>query len=169
MKPDWDKLMDAFADSKTALVADVDCTAEGKPLCDSNGVKGFPSLKYGDPSALEDYKGGREYDSLEKFADENLKAMCSPNNIDLCGEEKKAEIQKIQAMSDAELEAAISENSKLIDEAEEVFKNGVTELQEKYKKLMEDKEKGLQDIHESGLGLMKAVKAGAGKKGSGEL
>ena len=37
MKPDWDKLMDAFADSTTALVADVDCTADGKPLCDANG------------------------------------------------------------------------------------------------------------------------------------
>ena len=27
------------------LVAHVDCTAEGKPLCDANGVKGFPTLK----------------------------------------------------------------------------------------------------------------------------
>jgi len=169
MKPDWDKLMDAFADSKTALVADVDCTADGKPLCDSNGVKGFPTLKYGDPSALEDYKGGRDFESLKKFADENLKPMCSPTNIDLCDDEKKAEIQKYQAMSDAELEAAISEKTKAMDEAEEVFKNGVTELQDKYQKLMEAKDKTLEDIKNSGLGLMKAVKAAAGKKGSDEL
>ena len=26
MKPAWDSLMEEFADSKTALVADVDCT-----------------------------------------------------------------------------------------------------------------------------------------------
>jgi len=169
MKPDWDKLMDAFADSKTALVADVDCTAEGKPLCDSNGVRGYPTIKYGDPSALEDYKGGRDYDSLKKFAEENLKPMCSPSNIDLCDDEKKAEIQKYQAMSDAELEAAISEKSKAMDEAEEVFKNGVTELQDTYQKLMEAKDKTLEDIKNSGLGLMKAVKAAAGKKGSDEL
>jgi len=169
MKPDWDKLMDAFADSKTALVADVDCTAEGKPLCDSNGIRGYPTIKYGDPSALEDYKGGRDYDSLEKFANENLKPMCSPTNIDLCDDEKKAEIEKYQAMSDADLEAAISEKAKAMDEAEEVFKNGVTELQETYQKLMEAKDKTLEDIKNSGLGLMKAVKAAASKKGSDEL
>jgi hypothetical protein len=43
MKPDWDKLMDAFADSDSALVGDVDCTAEGKDLCTQQGVKGYVS------------------------------------------------------------------------------------------------------------------------------
>ena len=46
MKPDWDKLMEEFKDSPTALVADVDCTADGKPICDDNGVRGFPTLKW---------------------------------------------------------------------------------------------------------------------------
>jgi len=64
MKPAWDKLMTEYSSSKSALVADVDCTAAGKPLCDSNGVRGFPTIKYGDPSNLEDYKGGRDFDSL---------------------------------------------------------------------------------------------------------
>merc|ERR1712007_265561 len=48
------------------LVAEVDCTADGKPLCDANGVRGFPTLKYGDPTSLDDYSGGRDYDSLAK-------------------------------------------------------------------------------------------------------
>merc|ERR1712157_452428 len=86
--------MDAYADSKTALVADVDCTAEGKPLCDSHGVQGFPTIKWGDPSNLEDYEGGRDFASLEKFAKENLKPMCSPKNIDLCDDEKKEKTQE---------------------------------------------------------------------------
>ena len=30
MKPDWDKLAEKFAGSATQLVADVDCTTEGK-------------------------------------------------------------------------------------------------------------------------------------------
>lgn len=169
MKPDWDKLMDAFADSKTALVADVDCTAEGKPLCDDNGVKGYPSIKYGDPTALEDYKGARDYDSLKKFAEENLKPMCSPSNVDLCDAEKKAEIEKFQAMSEADLEAAISEKTKLMDEAEETFKTGVSKLQETYQQMMEAKDATVESIKNSGLGLMKAVKASAPKKGSAEL
>ena len=72
MKPAWDKLMDAFKDSNTALVGDVDCTAAGKPLCDSNGVRGFPTIKYGDPADLQDYNGGRDFDALKKFVESTL-------------------------------------------------------------------------------------------------
>ena len=45
-------------------MADVDCTAAGKPLCDSNGIKGFPTIKYGDPSDLQTYEGGRDDPNL---------------------------------------------------------------------------------------------------------
>merc|ERR1719274_268206 len=109
MKPDWDKLMKQYKDSKTVLIADVDCTTEGKDLCETHGVQGFPTIKYGDPSALEDYEGGRDFDALKKFAEENLKPMCSPSNIDLCDDEKKAEIEKFNEMSDDDLDAAIKE------------------------------------------------------------
>lgn len=169
MKPDWDKLMDAFADSKTALIGDVDCTAEGKPLCDANGVKGYPTLKYGDPSALEDYKGGRDYAALEKFAQESLKPSCSPMNVDLCDAEKKAEIEKFQAMSAADLDASIAEKTKMMDDAEQTFKDAVSALQETYQGLMTTKDETLESIKNSGLGMMKAVKASSGKKGSDEL
>lgn len=169
MKPDWDKLTDAFADSKTALIADVDCTTEGKPLCDANGVRGYPTIKWGDPANLEDYKGGRDFDSLKKFADENLKPICSPSNIDLCDDEKKAEIEKFLAMADDELEKIIGEKEKLMEETEEAFKKGVTELQETYQKLQTDKDATLEEIKNSGLGLMKACKAVKVKKGSDEL
>jgi len=169
MKPDWDKLMDAFADSETALIADVDCTAEGKPLCEANGVRGYPTIKWGDPSNLEDYKGGRDYASLEKFATENLKPVCSPSNIDLCDDEKKATIEKFLSMPGAELEKLIEESEKKMADAEEAFKTGVEGLQAQYQKMMEDKEKTQEDIKNSGLGLMKACKAHAASKGSDEL
>ena len=169
MKPDWDKLMDEFAGKPSALVADVDCTSDGKPLCDANGVQGFPTLKWGDPSSLEDYKGGRDFSSLQKFATENLKPICSPTNIDLCDAEKKAEIEKFMAMSDADLESAISEKEKKMEEAEEAFKTGVSELQDKYQQLMTAKEETLEEIKNSGLGLMKAVKGAKAKAGSDEL
>ena len=55
LAPDWNKLTDAFSGSKTAGVYDVDCTADGKPLCEANGVQGFPTLKWGSPDALEAY------------------------------------------------------------------------------------------------------------------
>ena len=168
MKPAWDKLMDAFADSSTALIADVDCTAAGKPLCDANGVRGYPTIKWGDPSALEDYKGGRDFATLKKFADENLKPMCSPSNIDLCDDDKKAEIEKFQAMPSADLDALIKEKEAEMDKAEKDFKDGVSELQATYQKMMADKEATIDAIKASGLSLMKAVKAAA-PKGSDEL
>jgi hypothetical protein len=55
------------------MVADVDCTAEGEPLCQEFGIQGFPTLKWGDPSDLQDYNGGRSYEDLKQFADMNLK------------------------------------------------------------------------------------------------
>jgi hypothetical protein len=168
MKPDWDKLMDAYAGSTTQLIADVDCTTEGKALCDANGVRGYPSIKWGDPSALEDYKGGRDYDSLVKFADENLKPVCSPANIDLCDDYKKAEIEKFMAMSDADLDAAISEKETELETAESTFKEAVSALQDTYQKLMTDKDATLEAVKVSGLGMMKAVK-GSKKSGSDEL
>ena len=72
-------------------------------------------------------------------------------------------------MSAADLEAAISEKEKLMEKAEEDFKTGVSDLQATYQKLMETKDKTLEEIKSSGLGLMKAVKASMGKKGSDEL
>jgi hypothetical protein len=170
MKPDWDKLMDAFADSPSSLIGDVDCTAEGKPLCDANGVKGYPTIKWGDPTALEDYKGGRDFDSLKKFAEENLKPMCSPANIDLCDDDKKAEIEKFSALSDEELTSAIATKEKLMEDTEEAFKTGVSDLQEAYQKLQTKKDETLETIKNSGLGLMKAVMAAKGTtKGNDEL
>ncbi|KAL7532550.1 hypothetical protein ACHAXR_004698, partial [Thalassiosira sp. AJA248-18] len=135
MKPDWDKLIGDFSSSATQLVADVDCTADGKPLCDANGVKGFPSLKYGDPADLQDYQGGRTYDDLKKFADENLKPICSMANIDLCDAEKKAEIEKFLGMDAATLEKLISAEEQKMDVAEAKFKDEVQKLQDRYQSL----------------------------------
>lgn len=159
MKPAWDKLMGDFADSAGALVADVDCTAEGKPLCDANGVQGFPTIKFGDPSALEKYEGGRDYDALKAFADDNLKPMCSPGNMDLCEDDQKAEIEKLLAMDLADLESAIEEGNKKIDDAESTFKAELQTLQDSYQKLMKDKEDTIASVKASGLGQMKSVLA----------
>lgn len=161
MKPAWDKLMTEFEGHASALVGDVDCTAAGKPLCDSNGVKGFPTIKYGDPSNQEDYKGGRDFDALKKFADENLKPVCSPSNIDICDAAQKAEIEKFQAMSAADLDAAIKEKDDAGEAAEALFKEEVSKLQATYEKLQKDKDESVENIKKSGLGIMKAVKAAA--------
>jgi len=156
--------MDEYKGSATALVADVDCTTGGKSLCETHGVRGYPTIKWGDPSALEDYQGGRTLSALQDFAKENLKPICSPSNLDLCDDEKKAEIKKFQDMSDADLEAAIAEKKKEIETAEETFNTALKGLQETYEKLQKDKDEGIKAVKDSGLGLMQAVLATAEKK-----
>jgi hypothetical protein len=169
MKPDWDKLMDAFAGSATQLVGDVDCTAEGKPLCDANGVKGYPTIKWGDPSALEDYQGGRDYASLETFAKEKLMPMCSPANIDICDDEKKAEIKKFQDMPVADLDALITAKEEEQAKVEADFSALVEGLQKSYQDASTAKDAALEAVKNSGLGLMKAVKANIGSDAKSEL
>mmetsp|Transcript_28207 Transcript_28207/g.62237 ORF Transcript_28207/g.62237 Transcript_28207/m.62237 type:complete len:215 (+) Transcript_28207:50-694(+) len=159
MKPDWEKLMEDYAGSKTAGVFEVDCTAGGQPLCDTHGVQGFPTIKYGDPSALEDYEGGRGYDDLKEFADENLKPLCSPANLDLCDDEKKAEIEKLMKSPPAEVSEKIAEGEAKIKAAEKEFEDEVQKLQEAYEKLQEQKETKIKAVRESGLGLLKSVAA----------
>merc|ERR1719384_1502917 len=91
--------MKEFKDHKTILVADVDCTAGGKELCGTVGVQGYPTIKYGDPNNMEDYKGGRDLKSLQKFAKENLGPTCGPKNLDLCDAAQKKQVEEFLAMS----------------------------------------------------------------------
>jgi len=169
MKPDWDALMEQYKDDPSKLIADVDCTSAGKPLCDSNGVKGFPTIKYGDPSDLQDYKGGRDLASLKKHAEEKLVPMCSPAKLELCDDEKKAQIVKFQAMSASELEALIDAEASKIKEAEKTFEEEVKKLQSTYEGLQKTKEEAIEAVNGAGLGIMKAVKAANAKKPKDEL
>ena len=170
MKPDWDKLMTKWNKSKkaaTSLIAEVDCTEEGnKDLCAANGVQGFPTLKWGDPSALETYEGGRDYDAFKKFAKDNLKPLCSPSNIDLCDDEKKAVINEFFALSADDLASKIDEGKAKLQKLEEEFEASVKALQEEYEQLQTTKNEGVAAVKSSGLGLMQAVQAKRNKDGA---
>merc|ERR1711972_86383 len=171
MKPDWDKLMSKWNKSKrgeNTLIADVDCTAEGKDLCETHGVQGFPTLKWGDPNALEDYSGGRDFEALKTFAKDNLKPLCGPANLDLCDDEKKAQIAELQALSADDLNKQIEEKQAAIKAADKHFETEVEGLQKRYKELQEEKEQKSKEIKESGLGLMLSVRA-AKPQGKEEL
>merc|ERR1719261_1695138 len=109
MKPAWDSLMKEYEGHASVLVADVDCTAGGQSLCTEVGVQGYPTIKYGDPSDMQDYQGGRSADDLKKFAKENLKPSCSPANLDLCDDDKKKEIEKLMEMDEDALKKDIKE------------------------------------------------------------
>lgn len=169
MKPAWDRLIKEYnPTSSDGLVADVDCTAAGKPLCEKAGVKGYPTIKWGDPNSLQDYQGGRDFDTLLKFAKESLKPQCSPANLDPCSDDERSAIADLQALDPAELDRRITEAEGQISAAEDGFKKKVEKLQKKYQKLQTEKDEAIEAVKNSGLGLMKSVKA-AGGGGKTEL
>lgn len=167
MKPAWDKLMEEFAGHKTVVVADVDCTAAGKSLCEQQGVQGYPTIKHGDPAALEDYDGGRDFDALQAHA-KSLKPVCSPSNMDLCDADGKAAIEKVMALSDDEIAKQIADGDKKIADADATFNSELEKLQNQYQELVKTKEDTIKSVKSSGLGLLKAVQAHKKKSAGGE-
>jgi len=167
MKPDWDKLMAAFKDHASTLIADVDCTTGGKALCEQVGIRGYPTIKHGDPNDLEDYKGGRDFASLQKFA-EGLGPQCSPANLDLCDAEKKKQIEEFTALGKEKREEMIKAKEAEITKLEADFKAFVDGLQKQYTEGNEKKDKDVEAVKNSGLGLLKSVQAHA-KKAKSEL
>lgn len=165
MKPAWDQLMEKFDDSKTVVIGDVDCTVH-QELCSKHGVKGYPTIKYGDVNNLETYQGGRSYEDLENFATESLGPTCGPAHLDLCDADQKKRIEDAIALSDTELDAKIIAKEKSITDAESNFKAGVEKLQATYEKLSKDRDEAVANVKKSGLGMLKSVR-GHKKKGGG--
>mmetsp|Transcript_61877 Transcript_61877/g.162540 ORF Transcript_61877/g.162540 Transcript_61877/m.162540 type:complete len:168 (-) Transcript_61877:304-807(-) len=167
MKPDWDKLTAEFKDSKTVLIADVDCTAGGKALCEQHGVKGYPTIKFGDPNNLEDYKGGRKLADLISHASENLGPTCGPENPDLCSADKKKQLDEFMVMSGADLKAKIDEQEKAMAQTDIDMQELTKSLQSRHEASQKARDEKKAAIKEAGLGLMKSVYAH--KKSKDEL
>lgn len=136
-------------------------------MCEEVGVRGYPTIKHGDPSDLQEYEGGREEKDLKKFA-KSLGPTCSPANIDLCDADKKAKIEEFTKMTAEEREKQIKEESNKLEDIEKTFKKEVEELQATYEKLNKKKDADLQEVKNSGLGLLKAVHQAETKKQSGK-
>ena len=130
MKPDWDKLAADFEGSDKVLIADADCTAGGKPLCDKFGVRGYPTLKVfaaGDEDG-EEYKGGRDPAALKKFASE-MGPGCTVDNMEVCTAEEKEKLEKYVAMDASERAAKIAALSSSLKDAESAHEKLLETLQ----------------------------------------
>lgn len=155
MKPTWDRLMDEFDSSETVLVADIDCIKSGKDLCE--GVKGFPTIKYGDPSNLEDYKGGRTPAILRTFASE-LKPHCNVETLENCDETRKKIIQELKAKTTEELKSLVENDKKERNQELETFEDEVNKLQAKYEELLDTKNKNIENIEKKyNVGIIKSI------------
>lgn len=156
MKPDWDKLGDAFTDSKTVVIGDVDCTVH-QGLCGEYGVKGYPTIKYFADGDWQDYSGGRDYDAMLEFATNSLGPSCSyPDGADLCSEEQLTEMKEWAAKPD-ELKAEVAKLELEIKTLNDNFDEALKTLQENYKLLMSTRDDGVKQAKKP-LGLLKSIK-----------
>jgi protein disulfide-isomerase A6 len=166
MKPAWDQLASEYEGNPSIAIVDVDCTKdESKDVCSKYGVRGYPTIKYftGSTDAQGDkYEGGRSLADLKKFVDENLGPSCGPDNMDLCSDAQKAEIQKFMDMDIEEVKKLADEKSAAIDAAEATFKEEVAGLQKKYESLMEEKDAAIAAIQPD-LRVIRSVVAAAAK------
>merc|ERR1712190_594945 len=125
-------------------------------------VKGYPTLKWGDPGDLKDYDGGRTFNDLKTFADENLGPTCGPDNLDLCDDGQKKLIAKFQKMDVDELDMKIEEDEAKVKKIEDAAKKKVDGLEKQISNLQskiesENKKKDDKIGKESkklGLGMM---------------
>jgi hypothetical protein len=168
MKPDWDALGTEYKDHPKVVIADVDCTAGGKPLCDKYGVRGYPTIKYFNPpdEEGEDYKGGRDLAALKKFASTELGPGCSVDAMENCDAKQKEELEKYIAMPAEERDSKLAELKKALADGEEEHNALLKQLQATFKESQEKLEKLKEDAAPQ-IKLLKAAtptpKASGGK------
>jgi len=160
MKPDWDSLAQEYASSDKVLIADVDCTAEGEPLCGKYGVEGFPTIKFFNPpdDEGEDYDGGRDLDALKEFA-KTLGPGCSASTLENCSEEQKAELDAVMAMSADDRDAELTKLKESISTMEEAHEALLKKLQAEY----DESNTALEEYKKSSKPRVKLLKMAGGK------
>jgi len=157
MKPDWDSLSAEYEDSKTVIVADVDCTAAGKPLCDKFGVRGYPTIKFFNPpdEEGEDYKGGRDLPALKKFIESALGPGCSVDTKDNCSAAQLKDLEVYIAMDGAERATKLETMKTEMKSAEDAHNELLKQLQAQFK----ESQDGLEKIKEDSAPIIKLLKA----------
>ena len=138
LKPVWEKLAGEFGDPKKGVViGHVDCT-ENHDLCVEYGVKSYPTLKSfkgGDP---KEHFGGRSFDELKKYVDENLGAVCSTETLENCEPEQKAILDEWVAKTAEERAAKVDELEEQIEQIQAAHNELVTRIQAEFAKSKQD-------------------------------
>ena len=109
-----DQLGDEFACSSYVIIGDVDCTAEeNQNLCEKMEVNSYPTIKYWKDGIMEDYQGGRDFDSLKQHVVENLLGLCNVADPKDCTRKENAYIEKMKAKTQDQIESQHANLEKL--------------------------------------------------------
>jgi thiol-disulfide isomerase/thioredoxin len=167
MARDWDRLAEKWKGHTVGLVAEVDCTDHvdgGKKLCNYLGIESFPTLKYGEPHDLDEYEGGRSFEELAAFAEENLVPVCSVQNLEKCDDSMTELLKNLLAKDQAELQQSIEEEEKKLELAQAKFQKAVDNLTKQYEAAEIERRKAIDGVMEGHLGLMRQVMAARAKQ-----
>jgi len=138
MAPAWEQLAEDYKDSKVTLIGEVDCTVEDE-LCEQFEIQGFPTLHYGDVNDVQDYTGGRDYDSMKAFAKDKLETpICSIHNRESCTQEVKDAIAELEKKPADDLHAIVQEFEKSAEEADALLEAEIERTEEEYAKVIEE-------------------------------
>lgn len=137
MTPDWNKLAKIYKGSKRTLIANADCAGTAQALCGKLGVNGYPSLKvlkkdHKDPYKPDEYNGGRDYNSLKKYVEQNLAGPeCSLEDKEGCEKGELKILEESEAMTTEARRARMKEleaSKKEKDEAIKLMQKEIKEL-----------------------------------------
>lgn len=155
MKPAWDELSETYLESDV-VIAEVDCTSD-KELCDEAGVKGFPTLKYGDADNLEAYEGGRDYASLSSFV-ETLRPPCNVYTMEHCSVEEKVLVDDLSRAPLEYVSNLLKMEEQERQEIESSFEEALESLKSEYQTLFKKKEEDLNALKKAyNVGIIKKM------------
>jgi len=148
--------MTHFKDSKTTLIAEVDCKDAGQTLCEENGIKDFPTMLFGDPYNLRSFSKDRSYGALKSFAEKYVKPHCGPWHRNLCDPDTIRMIEQFERMPSGELDAAIEEKLAERRKIREEYSAFVDDLNKRVQEAGERKAEAVEASQKS-LPLIKGV------------
>jgi thiol-disulfide isomerase/thioredoxin len=150
MAPDWEKLAKDWEKNDIGLVAEVDCTEpDSETICQEFNVEGFPTILYGDPSAPEEYQGGRDYESLSEFAKTFLgRPICGLTKTDNCSDDEKETIKKVLAMSKDDLMKVAETVKTKMNTAQKELDEFIDEINAQYEAKTNEYSKNVATIKE---------------------
>lgn len=139
--------MQKFEGDSTAVIGEVNCEGTGARMCKRLDIPHYPYLAWGDPLgfglALEKCGDsmGKDVASLEAFAKEKLKPICSPSNLDNCDDETKTQLEKFMSMKDTDLTSAFQRAEKEVKSATKDIDDKIEKIKASHAKLAAQKEK----------------------------